>query len=132
MRAAFLTEKPFIKDVLDDMTAREVYVVPNLACAGFISTTKLPGTLNLTGTVTERVTPHGHQRVFLTVPVGTAPSLPKIMANRILTAMETMAVDPNETAIILIGHGSQKSRNPLSTPIVSPRTWPAKISEHRS
>ena len=110
VQTGFLTEKPFVKDVLDAMIVPEVYVVPNLACAGYISTNKLPQALSLTGQVTERITPQGHQRVFLTDPVGTDPHLPKMLATRIDAAIKDLDVDADEAAIVLIGHGSQKSR----------------------
>lgn len=110
VRAGFLTEKPFVKDVLDDFDTSEVYVVPNLSCAGYVSTTKLPQALGLTGTVTERITPVGHQRVLLTDPVGTDPSVAKTLAVRIRAAMEDLALPAGDTAIVVIGHGSQRSR----------------------
>jgi len=87
VKAGFLTEKPFVMDVLNQFDSPEVYVVPNLACAGFISTTKLPQALGLTGAVTERVGPGGHQRIYLTDPVGTDPRVAETFAQRILAAM---------------------------------------------
>lgn len=110
VRTGFLTEKPFVKDVLDDMNLSEVYVVPNLACAGYVSRNKLPVALNLTGVVTERITPHGHQRVFLTDPVGTAPTIAKTMGIRIKAAMDNLDITTDDAAVVMIGHGSQKSR----------------------
>jgi len=110
VRAGFLTEKPFIKDVLDSFTTPEVYVVPNLTCAGYVSDTKLPQALGLIGTVTERITPVGHQRVILTDPVGTDPSVAKILSVRIRAAMKNLTMPKSDTAIVVIGHGSQRSR----------------------
>jgi len=110
VQAGFLTEKPFVKNVLDEMRTQEVYVVPNLACAGYITTTKLPAALNLTGPVTERITPNGHQRVILTDPVGTDPALPRTLATRIKAAMDGLKVSRDDCAVVVIGHGSQKSR----------------------
>jgi len=110
VRAGFLTEKPFAKDVLDDFDTPEVYVMPNLACAGFITTTKLPQALSLTGTVTERITPSGRQRVFLTDPVGTDPAIAKTFAIRICAAMDELSINQDDAAVVVIGHGSQRSR----------------------
>jgi len=110
VRAGFLTEKPFVKDVLDDMSAAEVYVVPNLACAGYVTTTKLPQALCLTGAVTERITSNGRQRVFQTDPVGTDPNITRTFAIRIRAAMETLSIPQDDTAVVVIGHGSQRSR----------------------
>lgn len=110
VRTGFLSEKPFIKDVLDGMGTPEIFVVPNLACAGYVSSTKLPNTLNLTGPLTERITPNGHQRVYLTDPVGTDPALPKTMLVRIQAAMKSLCIPTKDTCVVVIGHGSQKSR----------------------
>ncbi|HEY9079761.1 CbiX/SirB N-terminal domain-containing protein [Magnetovibrio sp.] len=111
VRAGFLTEKPFVKDVLDDMNTPEIFVVPNLACAGFITTNKLPMALSLTGPVTERITPNGHQRIFQTAPVGTDPAIAKTFAIRIRAAMADLAIDQDgDTAVVVVGHGSQRSR----------------------
>lgn len=110
VRAGFLTEKPFIKDVLDDLQVTDIYIVPNLACRGFVSTIKLPQALNLTGDVTERITPNGHQRVHLCDPVGTDPSMAKTFAVRILAAMDSLKVPHSDTAIVVIGHGSGRGR----------------------
>ena len=109
VQEAFLTEKPFAKDVLDSMETPEIFIVPNLACAGFISTNKLPKALGLTGPVTERIGPSGHQRVFLCDPVGSDPGIVKIVAGRIAQGMTEMGVPVDGTEIVMIGHGSQKS-----------------------
>ncbi|HEY9163581.1 MAG TPA: CbiX/SirB N-terminal domain-containing protein [Magnetovibrio sp.] len=108
--AGFLTEKPFAGDVLDGFTAPDVYVVPNMTANGYITTTKLPQALGLTGPVTERIGPHGRQRIILTEPVGTHPLVPRIMANRIKNAMQSLNLDAPETTLVVVGHGSTKSR----------------------
>ncbi|MCW8916940.1 MAG: hypothetical protein OQK24_13945 [Magnetovibrio sp.] len=110
VQAGFLTEKPFVDGVLDSMTSPEVYVLPNLVCAGYISTHKLPQALGLTGDVTERIGPNGHQRIILCKPVGTDPGVVKVFASRILTTMRALQIEQDDCAIIVIGHGSQKSR----------------------
>ncbi|MBL4614891.1 MAG: hypothetical protein JKY27_08465 [Magnetovibrio sp.] len=110
VRAGFLTQKPFVKNVLDDMKVAEVFVVPNLACAGYVSSIKLPTALYLTGAVTERISPNGRQRVYLTDPVGTDPALGKTMAIRIGATMQNLSMPPQDTCVVVIGHGSQKTR----------------------
>lgn len=108
--AGFISEKPFIHDVLDDIEAAEVYIVPNLATTGYIYTDKLPKALGLTGTVTERITPRGHQRLILTPPVGTHPLIAKIMTASIQAMMKDLDLKAKDTALMVIGHGSTKSR----------------------
>ncbi|MCR4378272.1 MAG: hypothetical protein NUV50_09310 [Rhodospirillales bacterium] len=106
----FLTEKPFIADVLNGLDAPEIYIVPNMAVSGYVTTRKLPDALGLTGRVTERIGPKGHQRVFLTEPVGTHPLVARIIANRVKGVMSSLALDEDEAALIVVGHGSTKSR----------------------
>lgn len=106
----FLTEKPFIADVLNSLDTPEIYIVPNMAANGYVTTRKLPDALGLTGRITERIGPKGHQRVFLTEPVGTHPLVSRIIANRVKGVMSSLALDEEETALIVVGHGSTKSR----------------------
>lgn len=108
VEAGFLSEKPYASGVLDAMTAGEVYVVPNTASDGYITREKLPAALGLTGHVTERIGSGGRQRVILTEAVGTHPLVAAIMAENILTALKGLDIDPNDTQIIVVGHGSSK------------------------
>lgn len=108
--AGFLTEKPYVDEMLKTLDAPEVYVVPNMTANGYITTHKLPQALDLTGRVTERIGPRGRQRVILTEPVGTHPLVSRIMANRVKVVMESLGLDEEETALVVVGHGSTKSR----------------------
>lgn len=108
--AGFLTEKPFAADVLSSFDTPEIYVVPNMTANGYITTHKLPLALGLTGRITEHIGPRGRQRVILTEPAGTHPLVSRIMANRIKGVISTLALDESETALVVVGHGSSKSR----------------------
>lgn len=108
--AGFVAEKPFAADLLDKLDAPVIYVVPNMTANGYITTYKLPRALCLTGHVTERIGPRGHQRIILTEPVGTHPLVSRIMANRIKGVMSLLSLDRGETAVVVVGHGSNKSR----------------------
>lgn len=108
--AGFLAEKPFVTDVLNDLNAQTVYIVPNLATTGYIFEEKLPQALGLTGLVTERITPKGHQRLILTEPVGTHPFFVKTMTTMVQDTLNALDLDVNTTALVVVGHGSTKSR----------------------
>jgi len=108
--AGFLTEKPFVADLMKSLDAPDIYVVPNMTANGYITTQKLPQALGLTGRVTERIGARGRQRVILTEPVGTHPLVSRIMANRVKGVMAALALDEAETALVVVGHGSTKSR----------------------
>lgn len=108
--AGFLSEKPFAVDVLRKFDAAEIYIVPNMTTNGYITTHKLPQALSLTGKVTESIGPQGRQRIILTEPVGTHPLVSRIIANRIKGVISERALDPSQTALVVVGHGSTKSR----------------------
>jgi len=108
--AGFMAEKPFVSDVLDDLESSEIYIVPNLATMGYIYQEKLPKALGLTGQVTERITPKGHQRLILTEPVGSHPLIVKMMTSSIEATLKAFAIDTDDTALVIVGHGSTKSR----------------------
>lgn len=108
--AGFLTEKPFVDGVLKSLEAPEILMVPNMAAAGYIFTHKLPLALGLTGRVTERIGPKGRQRIVLADPVGTHPLITRIVANMVKAALRENACDPQDTTVVLVGHGSTKSR----------------------
>jgi len=110
VEAAFLTEKPFVKTVFDQFDSAEIYVVPNLTCAGYVTTTKLPQALGLTGAVTQRITPDGRQTVYQTAPVGTDPGIAPLFAGRILAALKDLRLPTADTAVVVVGHGSRRSR----------------------
>jgi len=84
--------------------------VPNLATTGYIFSQKLPEALGLTGVITERITPRGHQRLILTQPVGTHPLVAQIMAASIQSTLKNFGLKAEDTALVVIGHGSTKSR----------------------
>ena len=112
--AGFLSEEPFADEVLKKFDAREIYVVPNMTANGYITTHKLPRALGLTGHVTERIGPQGHKRVILTDPVGTHPLVSRIMANRVKLVISALGLDEAETSLVVVGHGSSKSRASFS------------------
>ncbi|PHS78827.1 MAG: hypothetical protein COB59_05035 [Rhodospirillaceae bacterium] len=111
--AGFLAEKPFVADVLDDIDAETIYIVPNLASTGYIFEKKLPKALGLTGLVTERISPKGLQHLVLTEPVGSHPLLVKIMTSMVQITLADFNIDvndENDVALVVVGHGSTKSR----------------------
>lgn len=109
VEAGFLTEKPYVLDVLAGLDADVVYIVPNTTANGFITTRKLPEALSLTGPVTERIGPKGRQSIVLTEPVGTHPLAAKVFADHINSALDHvgMHADP-DTAVVVVGHGSTR------------------------
>ena len=106
----FLEQEPKIDAALNDTSQPEVYIVPLMTCKGYISGTKLPRALDLTGAVTERIGPGGRQKIHLTEPLGVNEGVPAVIAKMLLTAMERVNVSPENASAIIVGHGSMQSR----------------------
>ncbi len=110
VHAAFLAEPPFADDILEAVPQREVYIVPNLAADGFIAREKLPRILKLTGHLTQRIDRMGRRRILLSAPVGTHPLVGRVLGERIGATMRKAACEVDKTAVIIVGHGSQRDR----------------------
>lgn len=105
VRAAFLKEPPRLAQVLAEIAAPVVYVVPNLAYAGYTATRVLPREGNLTGPLTER----DGKRILLCAPVGTHPLVAETMARRIGGVIADNRLAPADTCVLLVAHGSTRS-----------------------
>lgn len=110
VEVAFWKEEPFLGVILDRIGAPEVYVVPNLAAKGYITGELIPRQMGLRGPVTLRR--EGLQRVYLCEPVGGHPRIAAFIADRAVSLMATHRLAPEDTCILLVGHGS--GRNPQS------------------
>ncbi|MDH5771760.1 MAG: hypothetical protein OEY84_01340 [Rhodospirillaceae bacterium] len=106
----FLEQEPKISGALKNVTESEVYVVPVMACKGYIANAKLPRALNLTGDITELVDSGGRQRIHLTEPLGTNDELPTFASRMLCKAMEKVSISPSDASVIIVGHGSMQSR----------------------
>ena len=110
VNCGFLEQEPKINDVVKSITETDIYVVPIMACKGYIADTKLPRALGLTGGTTEKISSGGHRRIHITDPIGTNDDLPLLAARMLLLAMEKMGVSPTNSSAIIVGHGSMQSR----------------------
>ena len=106
VHAAFWKEKPFLDAVLDGVSAPRIFVVPNLACKGYITGEVIPQAMGLTGPLTER----RGQRIYLADPVGTHPLIAATIAERASALIAAGGLDASDTCVLLIGHGSARNR----------------------
>ena len=112
---AFVKQEPKLADVLagvlNDGDVDDVVIVPNMTCRGYITTDVIPRDADLSGPLTERKSPDGHpQRIHLTDPIGTDPRMTRAILSEIEALMKGNGLGAAETGILLIGHGSEKSR----------------------
>lgn len=105
----FLEQAPDVREVLDDMSDNCVFVVPVMACNGYIAQTKLPKRLGLTGAITERLGANGRQQIVLTPPLGTEAGIAPLIFDLLQTAFETLKLDATGTTALIVGHGSARS-----------------------
>lgn len=108
VHVAFWKEEPFLKDVLAQVQAPEVRIVPNLACKGYITGQVIPREMGLTGPVTER----DGKRIVLCDPVGTHPGIAEAIAAKVRGVAAAHGLDAARICLVLVGHGT--ARNPES------------------
>lgn len=96
---AFLKEEPFIElDLLESMEAENICIIPDFLAEGYFTRKVIPKTLQLA---------EQGKQVRYCPPVGTHP----MMAELIHIAADEVMGDwsPEQTSLLVIGHGSTKS-----------------------
>lgn len=102
---AFWKEEPSFRQVLHMIDAKEIYIVPNFISEGYFTRTVIPRELELTGADTRR---DGKSLKYCD-PVGCHPHMTDLLLKR---AQEVAPnVDPNETTLLIVGHGTNLNDN---------------------
>ncbi|MCB2101353.1 MAG: hypothetical protein KDE22_10815 [Rhodobacterales bacterium] len=109
VHTAFWKQAPFLDEILDRVAARRVYVVPNLACKGYITQQVIPKAMALTGRVTHRIGAGGPMEITLCDPVGTHPRMSRAIADRARSVIDGHGLDPADTCLLLVGHGNARN-----------------------
>ncbi len=97
--AAFHLGSPTYAQAVDDLSATHIVVVPFMTSDGYYRQTVLPKGLS-------RSRRHGRVRAAVTPALGTHPALPGLLVRRARRTMRSLALDPRETAIVVVGHGA--------------------------
>ncbi len=105
VQCAFWKEEPSMREVFYMVKSRTIYVVPNFISEGYFCQEVLPRELRLDGQVTHRA----GQTIYYCDPVGTHPSMTKLLLKR--ADESAPGVPRNETALIIVGHGTQLNDN---------------------
>ncbi|CCQ74016.1 CbiX/SirB N-terminal domain-containing protein [Magnetospira sp. QH-2] len=106
VRVGFWKEAPKLDQCLEGIAAETIYLVPNLACKGYITGEVIPAAMGLTGTITER----DNKKLVLCDPVGTHPLMAEVLADRACSIITEHGLHPDHTCLILVGHGSSRNR----------------------
>ena len=89
VEVGFLDQDPEIGDVVENIEAENIVLIPVFIAEGWHTRETIPEDLGLTGEVTIKLTPSGHKTIFYGAPVGTHPSMADLIAAR---ARETEVV----------------------------------------
>ena len=109
VREGFILGDPSITDVVAEIKTPVIYIVPNMVSKGYVTDEVIPRKLELTGPVTERIGPNGRQSIYLCEPVGTHPSIAETLIGSLRSLINGAALPPKDTALLIIGHGSNKN-----------------------
>ncbi|MFQ3670196.1 MAG: CbiX/SirB N-terminal domain-containing protein [Verrucomicrobiia bacterium] len=104
---AFWKEEPHFRDVLKQVEAERVYVVPNFISEGYFTEQVIPREFGLAGRVSEV---EGREVIYCD-PVGVHPSMTEVLLKRARDVVGEVKVVPEETALFIVGHGTSLNQN---------------------
>jgi sirohydrochlorin cobaltochelatase len=103
VRCAFNLGAPGFAQALDDTLADAVTVVPLMTSNGYFSQTMLPREL-------ARSSRFPRVEIRITPPVGTHAAMADLVTDRVTEAMTRFSLDPRDTALLVVGHGTEQHR----------------------
>lgn len=105
VHTCFWKEEPSLREVLRQVEADEVFIVPNFISEGYFTRTVIPREFGLEGPVTRQ----GRFSLKYCAPVGSHPGMTGALLHR---ARETApGVPPAETSLFIVGHGTDLNDN---------------------
>ena len=103
--ACFWKEPPSFRGVLDTVQAREVVIVPVFTAQGYFTQTVIPAEMGLDGARTIR----DGRVIHYARTLGEHPGLVAVVRQRVTETLAAAALDPQEVAVAVIGHGTPRS-----------------------
>ncbi|MEQ8678051.1 MAG: CbiX/SirB N-terminal domain-containing protein [Aggregatilineales bacterium] len=103
--ACFWKEQPAFAEVLNTLTADHITIVPVFTAQGFFTQTIIPTEMGLQGDITYI----GERVVHYAKTLGEHPDLTSIIQQRVATAIQTHALDPLQSTVAIIGHGTRRN-----------------------
>ena len=117
VREAFWKQPPQIKEVLADISARRIFIVPMFISEGYFSDEVIPKELGFGPATQEsvRVQRREAQVLIYCNPVGTHPSMTNVLLARAKEVVEKFpfprAPLPKDTTLFIAGHGTERNSN---------------------
>ena len=129
--ACFWKEEPFFNHVLDTVRADTVVIVPVFTAQGYFTQTVIPNEMGFfqqiglenVGNVgvelrstptkaTKNIIKHQNGKTIVYTPtIGEHPYLETIMQARVSDTLSTANLNPDETAVAVIGHGTRRNKS---------------------
>ncbi len=106
VHCAFWKEEPSFRQVAPMIEQDEIYVVPNFISEGYFTRQIIPREMELSERTSERNSKYLHY----CDPVGIHPSMTDLLLARAL-ALRPDEIPLNDTALIIIGHGTPKNKS---------------------
>jgi len=101
VHCAFWKEEPSFRQIWPMIEEREVYIVPNFISEGYFTRQVLPRELGIEGHTTVR----GDLTLHYCDPVGIHSAMTGLLTKRALEMIDE-SVRPEETSVIIVGHGT--------------------------
>ena len=117
VRAGFWKQEPQIKNVLAELTAPRIFIVPFFISEGYFSTEIIPKELGftLTDASSSRITPHSSCTVHYCLPVGSHDLMTTVILARAKEVMEKFPFPRppknSDTTLLIAGHGTGRNKN---------------------
>ena len=103
--AAFWKEAPSFHQVIGTLAADDITIVPLFTAQGYFTQTVIPTEMGLTGKITKR-----DGKIIRYAPTLSEHSgLAVIVRQRVETTLAQSGANPDEVAVVIIGHGTRRS-----------------------
>jgi sirohydrochlorin cobaltochelatase len=117
VQEAFWKQEPQVKSVLAELKTARIFIVPLFISEGYFAEQVIPRELgfNLSDDPDSRLTRHASRVTFYGKPVGTHPSMTKVLLARAAEVVAQFpfprAAKPAGTTLFVAGHGTERDVN---------------------
>jgi len=105
VHSAFWKEEPHYRDVFEEISCSDVYVVPHFISEGYFTQEVIPREFDLSGKVTKR----DGFCIRYCDPVGNHRGMTDLLVQRVSELASS--VKPAETSVLVLGHGTGRNKN---------------------
>ncbi|MDA8634325.1 hypothetical protein OAK50_00335 [Verrucomicrobiales bacterium] len=127
VHCAFWKEEPSFRQIWPTIEEDEIFIVPNFISEGYFTRQVIPRELEIEGHTSQR----GDKTLHYCDPVGIHESMTDLLIKRALEVIDE-GVSPEETALIIVGHGTnlnKKSTDAIKDQVEAIRAKGPKFAE---